>query len=244
MICYIPSKGRPATLTYKIFEEVGIEVIHFIEPQEIDLYDVPNKVSIERNNIGISYVRNYMLDYAKLNNHEWVIFCDDDVVAFYKYINGKNVRQSGFMFLDVFEKIKTLNYEVYGFNYNRFIWVADKTYSINSATVEQCVILHIPKIKWRYRGEFDLKEDRDFILQCIKYGKGVLRFNKIGISSPGIGENKGGLNEDYKINKDNISATKLILEWHPFALPNYKGGRFDAKLKLKELAKHYKKIVK
>ena len=31
MICYIPSKGRPKTNTYKLFQEVGIEAVHFIE---------------------------------------------------------------------------------------------------------------------------------------------------------------------------------------------------------------------
>ena len=65
MICYIPSKGRKDTKTYKLFLEAGIEVRHFIEPQEIELYNVPNKVSIEQNDQGIAYVRNYMLDYAK-----------------------------------------------------------------------------------------------------------------------------------------------------------------------------------
>jgi ATP phosphoribosyltransferase len=36
MICFIPTKGRLNTKTYKLFEAVGIEVYHFIEPQEID----------------------------------------------------------------------------------------------------------------------------------------------------------------------------------------------------------------
>ena len=49
MICYIPTKGRVNTKTYKLFEEVGIKVYHFIEPKEIDDYNVPNKVSIEKN---------------------------------------------------------------------------------------------------------------------------------------------------------------------------------------------------
>jgi len=46
MICFIPTKGRLKTKTYKLFQDVGIEVKHFIEPQEIEKYNVPNKVSI------------------------------------------------------------------------------------------------------------------------------------------------------------------------------------------------------
>lgn len=33
-IC-IPSKGRPDTKTYKIFEKLGYEVYLFLEPQDI-----------------------------------------------------------------------------------------------------------------------------------------------------------------------------------------------------------------
>lgn len=32
MICFIPTKGRLNTKIYKLFQDVGIEVKHFIEP--------------------------------------------------------------------------------------------------------------------------------------------------------------------------------------------------------------------
>ena len=69
MICFIPTKNRVNTKTYKLFQDVGIEVKHFIEPKEIENYNVPNKVSILENNKGIGYVRNFMLEYAKKNNY-------------------------------------------------------------------------------------------------------------------------------------------------------------------------------
>ena len=50
MICFIPTKERYNTKTYILFQEVGIDVIHFIEPQDFDKYNVPNKVSILKNN--------------------------------------------------------------------------------------------------------------------------------------------------------------------------------------------------
>ena len=37
MICFIPTKARLNTKTYKLFEEAGIEVKHFIEPDEFDM---------------------------------------------------------------------------------------------------------------------------------------------------------------------------------------------------------------
>ena len=74
MICFIPTKSRFKTTTYKLFENVGIKTLHFIEPSEMTLYDVPNKINILKNDNGISYVRNFMLDYAKSNNIDWFIF--------------------------------------------------------------------------------------------------------------------------------------------------------------------------
>lgn len=65
MIVCIPTKGRTQTKTYKLFENVGIKVYHFIEPQEIETYDVPNKINIKKNNKGIGYVRNFILQWAE-----------------------------------------------------------------------------------------------------------------------------------------------------------------------------------
>ena len=87
MIVCIPSKGRPETSTYKVFEDAGYEVYHFIEPQEMEAYKAaPNRVCIELNDKGITYVRNFMLDWCKDKGVEWAWFCDDDVIGFGIYI--------------------------------------------------------------------------------------------------------------------------------------------------------------
>ena len=46
----IPSKGRYNTKAYKLFDDKCFKVYHFIEPNEINLYGVPNIVNIEKNN--------------------------------------------------------------------------------------------------------------------------------------------------------------------------------------------------
>ena len=56
MICYIPTKDRQKTATYKLFEKVDIPVLHFIEPKDYESYKVPNKINIGQNDKGISYV--------------------------------------------------------------------------------------------------------------------------------------------------------------------------------------------
>jgi hypothetical protein len=243
MICFIPTKGRPQTKTYRLFQDAGIEVKHFIEPQEIDKYQVPNKVSILENDKGIGYVRNFMLDYAKANNYEWVIMCDDDVTDFGEAINNKCITTSAKIWNNVYSKAIKLPFDIYGLNYRQHAWHEKKNYNINKSFVEVCILININNIKWKYRSEYNLKEDRDFAMQSIKYGNGIIRFNKLFYNTPALAKD-GGLYEEYKNKKDEESAKKICFEWHPFAKLINKDGRIDAKIDIKSLANHYKKIVK
>jgi hypothetical protein len=243
MICFIPTKNRLNTKTYKLFQEVGIEVRHFIEPQEIDTYNVPNKISILQNDKGIGYVRNFMLEYAKKNNYEWVLFCDDDVSSFGIY-NGKTIKQDASIWFKILDKAKKLPFELIGINYTQHAWYEKTSYSINKKFVEVCILINILKINWSYRSEFNLKEDRDFALQTIKLGNGILRFNHFWFSCPDVGSNSGGLQDMYKAKKDEESAKKMCYEWHPFITLKNKGTRIDMKTDIKGLAENYKKIIK
>jgi hypothetical protein len=243
MICFIPTKRRLNTKTYKLFQDVGIEVKHFIEPQEIEKYQVPNKVSILENDKGIGYVRNFMLNYARQNNYEWVIICDDDVVSFGIY-NGKTIKQDASIWFKILEKVNKLPFELIGINYTQHAWHEKTNYSINKKFAEVCVLINVSKIKWNYRPEFNLKEDRDFALQTIKNGNGILRFNHFWFSCPDVGSNAGGLQSEYKLKKDEESAKKMCSEWHPFVTLKKKGNRIDMKTDIKELATYYKRIIK
>lgn len=243
MICYIPTKGRPSTKTYKLFNDVGIEVRHFIEPSEIDSYNVPNKVSIEQNDKGIGYVRNFMLNHAKKNGHKWVVFCDDDVTSF-GIFNGKTVKQDASIWIKIKAKAEKLPFELIGINYTQHAWHEKTSYSINKKFAEVCVLMNTEKITWPYRPEFNLKEDRDFALQTIQKGNGILRFNHYWFSCPDVGKNKGGLCDMYKQKKDEESAVKMSKEWHPFVTLKRKGERLDMKANIKELATYYKKDVR
>lgn len=246
MIVCIPSRGRPKTKTYKLFEGNNVDVYHFVEPQEVELYEsneVPNVINIGATNRGISYVRNFILDFAKAKGTEWIMMCDDDVTRFDIYKNKKNYKLTFSELLPYIHKAFKLPFEMVGFNYKQYIWVADSTYSVNTRTVEQCVLLNVKKIWWRYRPEFDLKEDRDFALQTIKNGNGIFRWNRIGVQSPDIGTNAGGLNDDYAQKRDQKSALRMVQEWHPFCELKKKKDRWDIKMKLKDLAIHHKKQV-
>jgi len=243
MICCIPTRGRPETKTYKLFEEAGIRFFHFIEPQELSSYNVPNKVSIGQDNQGIAYVRNFILDWAKENNHQWVIVCDDDVNSFGIY-NGKTQKIGAKIWNEIFNKAKDLPFELVGINYVQHAWHEKKKYSVNKKFAEVCVLMNVARIKWSYRPEYNLKEDRDFALQTISKGNGILRFNHYWFSCPDVGSNKGGLQELYKQKLDERSAVKMCNEWQPFVSLKRKGSRLDMKTDIKGLATYYKKKVK
>tara|TARA_R110000803_G_scaffold79513_1_gene145135 strand:+ start:355 stop:1086 length:732 start_codon:yes stop_codon:yes gene_type:complete len=243
VICFIPSKGRANTKTHKLFQDVGIEVKHFIEPNEFDLYNVPDKVSILENNKGIGYVRNFMLNYARINNYKWVLMCDDDVASFGVY-NGKTIKKDASIWFDILKKAKKLPFELIGINYTQHAWYEKTSYSINKKFAEVCVLMNVEKIKWDYRPEFNLKEDRDFALQTIKKGNGVLRFNHFWFSCPNVGSNSGGLQSEYKAKKDEETAKKMCYEWHPFVTLKTKGERVDMKTNLKGFAESLNKVVK
>lgn len=243
MICFIPTKGRFNTKTYKLFEDVGIKVYHFIEPQEIDKYIVPNKISILENDKGIGYVRNFMLNYAKENSFDCVLICDDDVTSFGIY-NGKTIKKDASIWNEILDKAKQLPFELIGINYTQHAWHEKTKYSVNKKFAEVCVLMNVKKIKWSYRPEFNLKEDRDFALQTIKNGNGILRFNHYWFSCPDVGTNAGGLQNEYKAKKDEESAKKMCREWHPFVTLKRKGDRIDMKTDIKGLATYYKKQVK
>ena len=241
MICFIPTKGRIGTTTYKLFEQAGINFKHFIEPNEFQLYNVPNKVNIQQNDKGISYVRNFMLKYARENNYNWVLFCDDDVKSFGIY-NGKTVIKNASIWNDILEKAKQLPFELVGINYKQHAWHEKTNYSINKKFAEVCVLMNINKIKWNYNN--NTKEDRDFQMQTIKNGFGVLRFNHYWFDCPNVGSNKGGLFDLYKNKKDVEWAKNIVKSWHPYAKLVRKKNRIDAKINIKEFAKSLNKIIK
>jgi hypothetical protein len=245
MIVCIPTKGRPNTKTHLLYEKSkGVKVYHFIEPQDYEKYNVSNKIDIGENNKGIAFVRNFILDWAAQKNEEIIFMSDDDITGFSEYKNGKNVKIDFDRLLSFCDKFKKTPFEISGFNYQQLIWTAKKSYRINASTVDQLVMLKPKKIKWRYRSKMNLKEDRDFVLQCIRYGYGVLKFPKLGIASPEIGSNKGGLQNEYKLKQDEYSSKKMVLEWSPFvSLKKSKRGTIDCKIDYKKFALSLNKKV-
>lgn len=82
---FIPTKGRLNNQkTYNILKELNLNPILVIEPQEENEaierdYDF---IVLPEDNKGISYSRNYILNYVRKCNYEYICMIDDDISQF------------------------------------------------------------------------------------------------------------------------------------------------------------------
>lgn len=236
MIICIPTLGRPTTKTYKLFEDSGFQVFHFIEPQEMGLYHLPNKINIMKTGQGISYVRNFINRWARENNFKYIAVCDDDVNHFGVAKNGKSVKTFGADALKpAFEIFKNSNFALGGVNQRQFAWTQKKTYRINAGKVEMLHIINTSFATWEY--DSNGKEDRDYVMQCINNGHSFVFFPKIFLNAPKIGSNIGGLHDYYKDGKDTKAAFELARKWAKYAKITKQYGRVDCKLDYSRMAK-------
>jgi hypothetical protein len=234
MIACIPSKGRPSTSTYKILESVGFTVYHFLEPQEINSYNVPNKINILKNDMGITYVRNYITKWCKKNNHDVVLFCDDDINRFGKARNRRAVNEDNAI-AEIYRYFEKTDFVLGGINQRQFAWSETKNYKINNGKLNGCYLVNTSKVTWEYRE--NTKEDRDYLAQCISSKKNFIFFPKVFFNTPAIGTNKGGLHDDYARKKDTEWAYNLCKQYPKYTKILRHYGRVDVKIDYKSMAK-------
>ena len=241
MLVCIPSKGRPGTLLPSKLE--GLPFLVFVEPQDQASYQaagISNLHVLPANNQGISFVRNYILDYARSHSHDWIWMIDDDVTDFGVAVSGRVAAHPAQKVLTDFHAVACrYQFPVNGINYRQKAWWNSKRslrYRVNVRTAEVCTLLFVPKISWKYRPQFDLKEDRDFCFQAVKHSSGVFSDTCACFNCPNVGSNAGGLASEYAANRDYQAAARFVREWHPHASMAKIAGRIDAKLDIKGLA--------
>ena len=236
MIICIPTLGRYSTKTYQLFESSGFTVYHFVEPQEFTKYNVPNMVDIKSSGMGISFVRNFINEWARINDHKFICVCDDDVNHFGKASNNKAVKMEGAEALKpVFNLFERSDFALAGVNQRQFAWSEKKSYRVNTGKMEVLQIINTKKAKWKFCEEG--KEDRDYLMQCLDNRCNFVFFPKVFHSSPKIGSNQGGLHEYYQLKKDTESAYFLARKWGNYAKIVKHYGRVDCKLDYAQLAK-------
>lgn len=241
MIACIPSKGRPNTKTHELFESVGIKTLHFVEPQDVRLYIAKEVINIEKNDMGIGYARQFIINYCKSKKIEWIVMCDDDINSF-GYVSKKRcIVHDASIFHEMLSVAKKLPFEQYGISFRQYAWAEANKYSINTKTFTAAILINVPKITWEYTNTF--KEDLQFLMDGIKFGNGVLKFNHFFFNCPVVGTNKGGCYDGYQQRKDEHVSSYIVKKYNGYAKIAIRKGRKDIKWDVRNWAiKHNKKI--
>jgi glycosyltransferase involved in cell wall biosynthesis len=240
MNIYIPSKGRPSCPTAKLFPDSTI----FVEPEDFASYmanGFRNIVVLPESNKGISYVRNYILKYAKENGDKYFGMVDDDLTGLNFLFNGKNKKIDSILFMKLLgDEINKLDGRgIIGLQYGQFM--AEKYTNFTHCDVFVVINTVLYDLGNRYDDYVTLKEDRDFTMQCISKGKAVTRINFLGFNCPANGSNAGGLKDVYSQSGREITACERFKEkWSKQGyceIIQKDNGRIDLKINYRALAK-------
>ena len=199
---FIPTKERLNNQkTYNILKELNLNPILVIEPQEENEaverdYDF---IVLPEDNKGISYSRNYILDYAKNKNFKYICMIDDDIQFFGEIVPIRKRKKGNEAFLKALEYFK--NSKTCGtMQYNQFAWCQPKPIVYNRG-LEVVMFLYMPLLQNVYFEE-DTIEDRNFSLDIIlNHNVKTFRLNHLYFQTPSIGTNKGGIESNSRFHK-------------------------------------------
>jgi hypothetical protein len=246
---FIPSKGRPETMkTASCFTDPQFPVV-VVEPQEEAAYKKAgwkNLLVLPKNNQGIVYVRNWILEQAIRNDLEKFWMLDDDISQFMRYEGTKGHKIKAEEALEKAAKDLIWNVPNIGqgaLEYSQFSW-SQKKEIVSPGYCDVAVLMFPKKLKdLRYRSELSLKEDRDFTLQVLASGMLTARAAKIGFVAPKNGSNAGGLSDEYaKSGREADASQRMIKKWPGVCSSNIKkDGRPDVKIVWKNAFNFYSK---
>lgn len=241
----IPSKDR-AKKNYLLeqLQKNNLEFYYFIEPQEIkkytDVISIKNIINIKENDMGIAYVRNFILKYAQKNKIKRYWTLDDDLNNFYHREEKKMIKNDISVLSKVEKQFANKNYGIYALEYQQFAWSASKD-RVENSYMDCCVCIDSEKAEKKqiiYDNSVSLKEDRDFGMQFVKQGYNNARSTLFAFSCPKNGSNKGGLSKVYaEGNEEEKMVEKMIDKWGVDICKKIikKDGRVDVKIFWKKI---------
>ena len=219
---FIPTKNRLNNeKTYNILKSIGLNPYIVIEPQEEDKAKELNfnYILLPENNKGISFARNFILNYARKNKYEYICILDDDISKMgyieknenvkNKLKQGRNYDNRAFIdALKIFMEYKTCG----TMQYTQFAWNQIKPIVYNRG-IEVIWFLYMPLLKDIIIEE-DTIEDRDFSLDIIlNHNIKTFRLNHHFFCVPTIGTNSGGIESNTRELKQKYWAEKMQKKW-------------------------------
>lgn len=236
---FIPTKNRVGKQkTYEILKSLNLEPILVIEPQEENSYKGKfNYILLPDNDRGISFSRNYIIDYSRQKGYNYIIQIDDDLNGFYRK-EGKKLIKDNSVFIKALERF--IEYKGYcGLEYQQFAWCQDCDESFNRS-VEVCLMMYLPYIPEDVKFDPKSKEDKDFAIQLLMHGKETMKMNNISLSVPTVGSNEGGLHDWYSSKKDADASYYMLEKWgNEIITIKDKKDRIDAMVNWKGVINKY-----
>lgn len=236
---YVPSKGRAGmATTVDLLEAAGLAFTIVVEPQEAEIYramyEGASVLELPLNDQGIAYVRQYVLENARANGFDWFWMLDDDIKMFHQIYQGRAAKTDAKTALVGSQGIflQTPGVGIAALDYQQFAWNAKQPGVLNGYA-EVCVCINVYQTRnIGYRKEATLKEDRDFVLQCLSQGIRSARVTMFAFTVPKNASNKGGLQKVYQEEGREARASKAMCElWKGICEPQLKAdGRPDVKI--------------
>jgi hypothetical protein len=177
-----------------------------VEPQDFDVYKkkFKNVINIKKNNKGVHYCRNYVLEWAKKNNYDKFWLIDDNIDSmFYRpmdKIKGFRIREKINNPTKVFNYIEEIadrcvNFGAGCLTHDGFAFSKKNDIDINKMVY--CFQLINSNIKSRFQPR--TAEDIDFSVRILREGWVTMCFNMYSFKKPKSGSMEGGCNSiDYK----------------------------------------------
>ena len=206
---YVPSKGRPDCITANQLKKYKINFNIVIEPQDYNNYknNWSNLLVLGKNDQGISYARQSIINYAKMNKQKWIWMIDDDITEWWYRKDNQGCIKADISFLKDIENniLKHPDKNRIGqFGLYHCVWACKKNCNIpfisQNVGLVQVVGFNLDNINIEYDQSLDGMEDQDFTLRLLKNGIITLRYNCFSFKTFGKGSNKGGLYHFYKNN--------------------------------------------
>lgn len=235
MKVFIPSKGRPDQCsTLKCFiknEEFFKSVFLFLEEADVPYYThyhpymKDNIITLPESNRGVSFVRDYILNYSESNEDFWMM--DDDLKHF-GYLDDEGepviIEDTLALLKETIEiaKKNDTNIRLIGFDWKRFFHFHKNKRSKDSVTLDSSCVCHVGFINYgdvlekglHYRTSLKLREDLDIMAQVIALGyhtalmhNAYFNPNAWGVNGP-----SGGLKSVYQMNDIERKAGKRLQE--------------------------------
>ena len=197
MHIFIPSKGRPYPKTAKLLDEAGVPYTLFVEPQEAEVYRLKaksNLIVIDKNDMGVSYVRQQILKHAKNQEIGWFWMLDDDITGLYSYSQkeGKLVKDDTAKVLkEAFSQAsKTPGLVIAGLDFRQFAW-SHKGKDVENTHVCACVLINAED-GWFLKYPEHLMEDKAICLDAVSAGYKTVRYTRWAFATPPMGSGDGG----------------------------------------------------